>query len=62
MVWNNKVASALEMTRSYKEAYPPEVVVKILEDLVHRGGLDKRCVKEIEKLFSKALKEIPEMI
>ena len=55
------VTSALEMSRSYKEAYPTEVVIKILEDLVHRGELDKRCVKEIEKIFLKPLKEKSQM-
>lgn len=45
------VASALEMSRSYKEAYNREKVIVILDNLVSRGELDKKCVKEIEKIL-----------
>ena len=45
------VASALEMTRSYKDAYKPEQVISILNNLVTRGELDAECVKEIEKII-----------
>lgn len=47
------VSSALEMCRSYKEAYDSERVVSILDNLVRRGELDKRCVQESERIFFK---------
>ena len=45
------VSSALEMSRSYKEAYDSKRVVSILDSLVKKGELDKRCVKESERIF-----------
>lgn len=45
------VTSALAMNRSYQDAKSPEKIIKILDELVSRGELDKKCVKEIEKLF-----------
>lgn len=47
------VSSALEMSRSYKESYDAERVVSILDSLAKRGELDKRCVKESERIFFK---------
>ena len=55
------VTSALEMSRCYKDAYAPEQVIEILDKLVSRGELDKRCVKEIEKLFLKPLRDKSQM-
>ena len=45
------VTSALAMNRSYQEASSPDKIIKILDDLVCRGELDKRCVKEMQKIF-----------
>ena len=45
------VASALLMNRSYQNAFKPEQVVEILNNLVRRGELDKLCVQELEKLY-----------
>lgn len=47
------VSSALEMSRSYKEAYDADRVVSILDNLVSKGELDKRCVRESERIFFK---------
>jgi putative nucleotidyltransferase with HDIG domain len=51
------VTSALAMNRSYQEASSPDKIIKILDNLVSRGELDKKCVKEIERLFLIPLKE-----
>ena len=51
------VTSALAMNRSYQGAYEPQQAIEILENLVRRGELDKKCVKEIERLFLIPLKE-----
>ena len=51
------VTSALVMCRSYKEAYEVDKVISILDNLVKRGELDKRCVRESEKIL---LSEHPE--
>jgi putative nucleotidyltransferase with HDIG domain len=45
------VTSALAMNRSYQGAYEPSQAIEILEHLVRRGELDKKCVKEIERIF-----------
>lgn len=45
------VTSALEMPRCYKDAYDEKQVTDILDNLVKKGELDKRCVKEIEKIL-----------
>ena len=45
------VTSALAMNRSYQQASPPDKIIEILNALVCRGELDKRCVKEMERLF-----------
>ena len=45
------VTSALTMNRSYQEASDPEVVMQILNNLVSRGELDKKCVQGIEELY-----------
>lgn len=50
------VTSALQMNRSYKEAFSAEQVIEILDNLVRRGELDKTCVKEIERLFLDPIK------
>ena len=55
------VTSALEMSRCYKDAYAPEQVIEILDKLVSRGELDKRCVREIERLFLKPLRDKSQM-
>jgi HD-GYP domain-containing protein (c-di-GMP phosphodiesterase class II) len=49
------VTSALAMNRSYQGAYAPDQVIAILDNLVRRGELDKKCVKEIEKIFLEPL-------
>lgn len=51
------VTSALSMNRSYQNASSPEKIIEILDTLVGRGELDKRCVKEMEKLFLYPLQE-----
>lgn len=45
------VTSALELARSYKEAYNAEQVITILDQLVHRGELDYQCVEEMKKII-----------
>lgn len=45
------VTSALAMNRSYQQASSPEKIIEILDNLVSRGELDKKCVKEMQKLF-----------
>lgn len=55
------VTSALQMNRSYKEAYSPEQVMEILNNLVRRGELDKKCVAEIERIFLLPLKNKSQM-
>lgn len=50
------VTSALQMNRSYKEAFSAEQVIEILDNLVRRGELDKTCVKEIERIFLDPIK------
>lgn len=55
------VTSALVLDRSYKEAYEAEQVISILDNLVRRGELDKKCVGEIEKIFLIPLKENAQM-
>ena len=55
------VTSALQMNRSYKEAYSPEQVIEILNNLVRRGELDKQCVAEIERIFLLPLKNKSQM-
>lgn len=55
------VTSALQMNRSYKEAYSPEQVMEILNNLVRRGELDKKCVAEIERIFLIPLKNKSQM-
>ena len=51
------VTSALIMNRSYKEAYEADEVIAILDSLVTKGELDKKCVSEIEKIFLIPLKD-----
>ena len=51
------VTSALAQNRCYQGAYAPDQVIAILDNLVKRGELDKRCVKEIEKIFLEPLKD-----
>lgn len=51
------VTSALAQNRCYQGAYEPQQIIEILENLVRRGELDKKCVKEIERLFLIPLKE-----
>lgn len=55
------VTSALQMNRSYKEAYSPDQVIAILHNLVSRGELDKKCVREIERIFLLPLKNKSQM-
>lgn len=45
------VTSALELARSYKEAYNAEKVISILDALAHRGELDYLCVEEMKKII-----------
>ena len=45
------VTSALSMKRSYQDACSPDQIIEILENLVRRGELDKRCVQEMIKSF-----------
>lgn len=45
------VTSALAMNRSYQEASSPDKIIKILDELVSRGELDKKCVKEMQRLI-----------
>ena len=51
------VTSALAMTRSYKEAYSTQTVINILDELVNRGELDKKCVEEIKKVLNNSKKD-----
>lgn len=51
------VTSALSMNRSYQDASSPDKIIKILDELVCRGELDKKCVKEMERLFLYPLQE-----
>ena len=51
------VTSALAMNRSYQDASSPEKIIKILDELVSRGELDKTCVKEIERILLYPLSE-----
>ena len=51
------VTSALAQNRCYQGAYEPQQVIEILENLVRRGELDKKCVKQIERIFLLPLKD-----
>ena len=53
------VSSALEMSRSYKEAYDASRVISILDSLALRGELDRRCVKQSERIFFKKDEDAP---
>ena len=50
------VTSALAMNRCYQGAYAPEQAIEILDNLVRRGELDKKCVLEIERILLNPLK------
>lgn len=54
------VTSALAMNRCYQEAFSPKRIIEILDNLVHRGELDKKCVHQIEKMFFDTLKDQPQ--
>lgn len=44
------VTSALSMKRSYQDARPPKQVMEVLEELIKRHELDRKCVRKIEKI------------
>ena len=52
------VTSALSMKRSYQEAQEPAQIIEILENLVRRSELDKKCVKTIEEVYLIPLKNL----
>ena len=52
------VTSALSMKRSYQDAQEPAQIIEILENLVRRSELDKKCVKTIEEIYLIPLKNL----